>query len=49
MSDSNSSLKQAWLNLPPTAREQQIARRLVIPEILSRLEYSDQKNEITDS
>ncbi|MFN9173554.1 MAG: hypothetical protein ACK58N_03305 [Synechocystis sp.] len=48
MSDPNSSLKQAWLNLPPTANEPTIARKLVIPEILNRLEYSDQNNEITE-
>jgi len=46
MSISNSSLKEAWLSLSPNANEQEIARRLVIPEILSRLGYNDQNNEI---
>jgi cellulose biosynthesis protein BcsQ len=48
MSDSNSSLRQAWLNLPTTAKEPTIARKLVIPEILNRFEYSDRNNEVTE-
>lgn len=48
MSDSDSSLKQAWLSLPPAANEPKIAHTLVIPEILSLLGYSDEDNEITE-
>jgi cellulose biosynthesis protein BcsQ len=48
MSDSNSSLKQAWLSLSPSADEQDIAGLLVIPEILSRLGYIYKEGEIKE-
>jgi cellulose biosynthesis protein BcsQ len=48
MSDSNSSLKQAWLSLSPNADEQDIAGLLVIPEILSRLGYLYKEGEIKE-
>jgi cellulose biosynthesis protein BcsQ len=46
MSDLNSSLRQAWLNLPQVTNEPQIASKLVVPEILNILGYSDKNNEI---
>ncbi|MBE9174263.1 AAA family ATPase, partial [Synechocystis salina LEGE 06155] len=48
MSDSNSSLKKAWLSLSPNADEQDIAGLLVIPEILSRLGYLYKEGEIKE-
>jgi chemotaxis signal transduction protein len=48
MSDSNSSLKEAWLSLSPNADEQDIAGLLVIPEILSKLGYSYKDGEIKE-
>jgi cellulose biosynthesis protein BcsQ len=48
MSDSNSSLTQAWLSLSPSADEQDIAGLLVIPEILSKLGYIYKEGEIKE-
>lgn len=47
ISDSNSSLKQARLNLSPNAHQIKSLHQLLIPEILSRLGYSDHNHEIT--
>lgn len=42
----NSPLKQAWLNLSPTANEAEIAWHLIIPEILKVLGFIFDNGEV---